>query len=139
MRDRTRTVGGRLRRDRRRRTAELSFGIDCNEPYEITIRSANGGLKRPAEGDLRGFTNLVPYEVSLRVVGGGAPLVSGWCPSAQLTVGAAGACMRTSSEGRTAVKARATASWRLRPEAGRPLVAGRYADDVVITIAPRGL
>jgi len=120
------------------KVVSLAFGIDCNEPYKVTIESRNGGLMAPASGDLNGFTNLVPYEVRLVVAADDGEVQSGWCGSAVLKSGGPGTCREISSRNKISVKSVASADWRLAPGA-QPLIAGRYSDAITITVGPRGI
>lgn len=117
------------------KTADVSFSVDCNEPYQITLQSTNGGLLGPPVPSGRGFSNLVPYELEVSIAGGPS---SGSCRSETLKSTEPGNCRVLDSGGEIAAGLSGLARLRLKPGSA-DYVAGNYADTITINIQPRGV
>lgn len=117
------------------KTADVSFSVNCNEPYEITLQSLNGGLLGPPIPTDKGFSNLIPYELDVSVAGGPT---SGACPSETLRSTSTDNCRVLSSGNDIAAGLAGQARLRLKPGSA-DYVAGDYADTITISIAPRGV
>ena len=105
-------------------SAELSLPIICNAPHRLTVRSGNGGLLR--EGAARGgaegtFSEFLPYR-----------LAAVW--AGQQTQGLSESAGGLSIDSSGGGAGQLLLSIRVEP-GGSALVAGRYADDVVISFA----
>lgn len=113
--------------------ADSEFHIDCNTPFTVKVRSANGGFA--SEGDL--LTARLPYEVGLRLGTDAGQRNLGWCDSTAL--GAASSCAfgvarGWSSGDDTAIDQ--AGSLRLRWRDGAPLT-GAYRDTITIELEVR--
>ncbi len=107
---------------------QRSYGaVVCNAPTDITMRSQNGGIvNQGAPGT--GFTNVIPY-VAQTTFGGA---------TTTLSTATAGAGV-SSSPGRISTTLGASGSMQVTITPQQPLlplVAGRYADVLTITLAP---
>lgn len=118
------------------KTADVTFKVNCNEPYKITLASANGGLLGPAIPTDKGFSNLVRYELDISIPGG--PSIAG-CSSAILRDGDLSSCRVMTSGDSVANALSGTARLKLTPGATEAFVAGDYADTITISIEPRGV
>jgi hypothetical protein len=100
----------------------LTLPITCNSAHVVRLRSAGGALRREGTAVVQGsvFTDQLPYEYGLRWAGGGT--LSPQQSSQLVTVAANGA-------------ASGVAEVTLDvPGGGRPLVAGRYGDTIVVEL-----
>jgi hypothetical protein len=100
----------------------LTLPITCNSAHVVRLRSAGGALRREGAAVVPGavFTDQLPYEYGLRWAGGGT--LSPQQSSQAVTVAANGA-------------ASGVAEVTLDvPGGGRPLVAGRYGDTIIVEL-----
>jgi hypothetical protein len=100
----------------------LMLPIICNSAHVVRLRSAGGALRREGAAVIAGgaFTDELPYEYGLRWAGGGT--LSPQQSSQLVTVAANGA-------------ASGVAEVTLDvPGGGRPLVAGRYGDTIIVEL-----
>lgn len=121
--------------------AEARFGLDCNTPFNLRVRSGEGGF---ASQDIReGVAHSIPYELSVDLETDGGLNALGWCRSDQLVEGAGGACAFGTGEGWSSgddVAIDRMGTMRLRwtaPGVGEEPVLGRYRDTIVIDLAVR--
>lgn len=100
----------------------LSLPITCNSAHVVRLRSATGALRREREATIPAgaFTDVLPYEYGLRWAGGGT--LSPAQSREMVTVAASGA-----ASGLAEVTLDV-------PGGGRPLVAGRYGDAIVVEL-----
>ena len=116
------------------------FGLDCNTPFNLRVRSGEGGLsaERPSEGIAR----VIPYEIAVAVDTDSGLSTLGWCGADQLAE-PGGNCAFGSGEGWSSGDATAinrTGTMHLRwaaPRAAGGLPPGRYRDTIVIELAVR--
>jgi hypothetical protein len=124
--------------------AEAGFKVDCNTPFILRVRSAEGGFASVGAA-LPGIETLAPYEVSvvLRTDDGLQDL--GWCNAADLTEAAVGDCDYApgsatrgwSSGDATAIDQTGTVRLRWDEKTtGAPLL-GDYRDTIVIELEVR--
>lgn len=122
---------------------EAGFKIDCNAPFIMRVRSAEGGFA--SVNPTPGIQPLAPYELSVAVHTDEGRQDLGWCAAAALTADVASACGYApgaagggwSSGEATAINQ--TGSVRLRwnePANGAPLL-GDYRDTIVIELEVR--
>lgn len=123
--------------------AQGAFGIDCNAPFNLRVRSERGAFV--AEEPAPGTVAAVPYRVSVAVGTDAGRQDLGWCDAAALTDASGQACAwgaasptrGWSSGGHTAIGQ--TGALRLRwdepRDDGAPL--GRYNDIIVIQLEVR--
>ena len=100
----------------------LTLPIICNSAHIVRLRSEGGALRREGTAVVQGsvFTDQLPYEYGLRWAGGGT--LSPQQSSQLVTVAANGA-------------ASGVAEVTLDvPGGGRPLVAGRYGDTIIVEL-----
>jgi hypothetical protein len=100
----------------------LTLPITCNSAHIVRLRSAGGALRREGAAVVPGavFADTLPYEYGLRWAGGGT--LSPSQSSQAVTVAANGA-------------ASGVAEVTLDvPGGGRPLVAGRYGDTIIVEL-----
>lgn len=116
-------------------TRSIPFQIDCNTPFEFSVRSRDGALKNPGapENSSIGFSNQIPYMLEVRVPTDEG-LILGQCDSASLAV-ASPSCGHGNSGFATAINQTAslTVTWAVSGE----LVAGTYSDVLTVTFQPR--
>jgi len=67
-----------------------AFGIDCNTPFILRIKSANGGLT--AIQPLPGIAARTDYALGVEVGTSEGPRTLGWCASIDLAPDAGGSC-----------------------------------------------
>ncbi|CAM3095950.1 hypothetical protein SPAN111604_03475 [Sphingomonas antarctica] len=100
----------------------LTLPITCNSAHIVRLRSAGGALRREGAAVVPGavFTDTLPYEYGLRWAGGGtlAPTASGQAVTVQASGAASGLAEVTLDV----------------PGGGRPLVAGRYGDTIIVEL-----
>lgn len=110
------------------------IGFNCNIPFQINIRSANGGLANEAFPQGQGpYAGLVPYSIALSIPvrRPTSDIVTRSFTSTALRTGAS----LTSGGGIALDGMRLTVS--LAPPAGEAgLLGGRYSETVTITVAP---
>ena len=119
---------------------QSQFGLDCNAPFLLSVRSGQGGFA--SQGVQAGAASLLPYETAVDVDTDSGTNALGWCQSSQLTDSAAAQCAfgpnGWSSGDATAINR--TASLRVRwagPTNGEAPVAGEYRDTIVVNVAVR--
>jgi hypothetical protein len=123
--------------------AEAGFKIDCNAPFILRVRSAEGGFA--SINPTPGIETLAPYQVSVAVRTDQGLQDLGWCDAAALTESAttgcgyapAAAARGWSSGDATAINQ--TGSVRLRWDQstdGSPRL-GDYRDTIVIELEVR--
>lgn len=116
------------------RTAELNlaFSFACNSPFRVAMTSQNGGMLTQARGSAP-FRNRLDYSAALAMEGGRQTSA---CDSADMVVGAPrqDRCVfrfrdRAGAAGPATVKLTMAAD-------PAPLLAGQYADRLVLSISP---
>ena len=122
-----------------------AFGIDCNTPFLLRVRSDEGGLA--SVGSLAGVAQLADYELAVEVGTDAGRQNLGWCDAATLGPDGAGQCAFSAqaplggwSSGE-AVAIRETGSLTLRWEGQReddsaPRL-GAYRDNIIIEVEVR--
>jgi hypothetical protein len=115
-------------------TQFVSFQIDCNTPFEYSIRSRDGALTTlgsPVQS--MGFVNQIPYMLEARIPTDGDSILDR-CGSAGLS-GVSPSCGNGNSGNATAIDQTASLiiSWAIDAE----LVAGSYTDVLTLTFGPR--
>ena len=125
--------------------ARSAFGIDCNTPFLLRVRSDAGGLA--SVGSLAGVAQLADYELAVEVGTDAGRQNLGWCDAATLGPDGAGQCAFSAqaplggwSSGE-AVAIRETGSLTLRWEGQReddsaPRL-GAYRDNIIIEVEVR--
>jgi hypothetical protein len=100
----------------------LTLPITCNSAHVVRLRSAGGALRREGTAVVAGgaFTDELPYQYGLRWAGGGT--LSPQQSSQLVTV---------ASNGAASGVAEVTLDV---PGGGRPLVAGRYGDTIIVEL-----
>lgn len=116
-------------------SAALDFTIDCNAPFIYGLSSANGALtfRGGARGNARLAANQLPYTIELTVQTNDDGAISSTCNSTELhsALSMTGACLIDSGQSiATDQKGRIVLRW----VAGKPLLAGDYADGLSILI-----
>ena len=120
---------------------QAQFGLDCNTPFNLRVRSGEGGFV--AETPREGVKPVVPYELAVAVNTDSGPNALGWCGAEQLSQPNGNACPFGSGEGWSSGEATAinrTGTMRLRwsaPAATDALPLGRYRDTIVVELAVR--
>jgi hypothetical protein len=120
---------------------QAQFGLDCNTPFTLRVRSGEGGFV--AEAPREGVKPLVPYELAVAVDTDSGTNALGWCGADQLSQPNGSACAFGGGEGWSSGDATAinrTGSMRLRwsaPTATDALPLGRYRDTIVVELAVR--
>lgn len=116
-----------------------SADIGCNAKFKLNATSTSGSIKASGTA-ATGFTNAVPYSLTVSVPIDQGGTISATCPATQLVAGqSACALSPLNSTGLSSVNGTAlsqvaslTATWTL-PTA--KLVAGAYADTITLSIA----
>lgn len=116
------------------------FGLDCNTPFRLRVRSGQGGFSAqdPREGNAR----LIPYEMAVAVNTDSGANELGWCRADQLA-DQGGSCAFGSREGWSSGEATAinrTGAVQLRwaaPTSTGALPLGRYRDTIVVELTVR--
>ncbi|GAA4013069.1 hypothetical protein GCM10022280_08960 [Sphingomonas swuensis] len=109
---------------------DLPFTVQCNSPVRVAMVSNNGGLKHVGPGTSDpAFAGLVPYNAVVNLPNGGAALS---CSSQAMAVEQA-ACSGRTSEPVAAGRGHIAVSV---PAQDRLLLAGRYQDQVTLTLTP---
>lgn len=120
---------------------QAQFGLDCNTPFNLRVRSGAGGFA--AEQAREGVAPMVPYEIAVAVDTDAGSNALGWCGADQLTEQPGGACAFGSGEGWSsgdAIAINRTGTMRLRwngPPSEGALPLGRYRDTLVVELAVR--
>jgi hypothetical protein len=120
---------------------QAQFGLDCNTPFTLRVRSGQGGFAVERAGE--GTRTVVPYELAVAVGTDVGENALGWCGADQLAQPNGGSCAFGSGEGWSSGDATAinrTGTMRLRwrpPAAPNALPAGRYRDTIIVELAVR--
>lgn len=121
--------------------AQASFGLDCNAPFQLRVRSGEGGFA--AETSLQGIASHIPYELSIDVDTDAGHQALGWCGADQLSDQQLGSCVFGTGAGWSSGDATAidrTGTMKLRwngpGEAEAPAL-GRYRDTIVVELSVR--
>ncbi len=124
----------------------FGFSLLCNCPSRVAVQSANGGLLAPLSAPA-GYTNLVPYQVTLNLVGAAdVPTVSATCSAESLKASAAQPCSfrgpATANRGlQLSGPAIETAGSYLKVSAAPfdgsaiPVASNAYADTLTVTVS----
>ena len=112
----------------------IPFQIDCNTPFEFSVRSRDGALKSLGSPENSvGFVSQIPYLLEIRVPTDEG-LILDQCDSASLA-GASPSCGHGNSGFATAIDQ--TASLKISWAVGAELIAGTYSDVLTVTFQPR--
>ena len=123
--------------------ARGAFGIDCNTPFLLRVRSENGGMA--STHSLAGVAPLADYRLGVEVGTNGGRHDLGWCDSAQLTPDAGDGCAfgAASPQGGWSsgddIAIRKSGALRLRwdgQDDGAPRL-GAYQDNIIIEVEVR--
>lgn len=120
--------------------AQSRFGLDCNTPFLLSVRSGHGGFS--SHSGLEGVAAMIPYEMAVDVDTDSGMNALGWCQSAQLADGAGAQCpfgpQGWSSGDATAINRTASLNvrWSAPTERDAPVL-GDYRDTIVINVAVR--
>ncbi|WP_077146973.1 hypothetical protein [Sphingopyxis sp. KK2] len=121
--------------------AQANFGLDCNAPFQLRVRSGEGSFA--AESAREGIASHIPYEVSIDVDTDAGRNALGWCRADQLSDQASGGCVFGTGSGwssgdATAIDRTGTMKlrWSGRGEAEAPAL-GRYRDTIVVELTVR--
>lgn len=127
----------------------FDFVLDCNAPFAIGVKSANGGLAFQGTRDESGFAFEKGYRVGLSMQTSAGDVQAEPCQAAQLTATAASAdrCgffAAAAGEGLSSGEAvaidqtgRLTVSWTGRASSEPRAAAGSYQDTLIITLGVR--
>jgi hypothetical protein len=110
------------------------FGLDCNVPFNIDIRSARGGLAHVTTPQGQGpFSGLLEYDLHLSVptLRPDPNLVEGRYSSRELL----GERRLSSGDGIGA--GGGTLEFQMKRPEGEGLLAGRYSETLSLTVTPR--
>lgn len=133
------TLGGRLDFNKAG-DSQSRFGLDCNAPFLLSVRSGHGGFA--SQDHLEGVATLIPYEIAVDVDTDSGRNALGWCQSAQLADDAGAQCafgpQGWSSGDATAINRAASLSvrWSAPTEGAAPAL-GQYRDTIVVNVAVR--
>ncbi len=111
-----------------------AVGFNCNIPFQISIRSANGGLANEAFPHGQGpYAGLVPYSIALSIPlrRPNSDVLTKSFTSTALMAGAS-----LTSGGGIAVDGMRLTVALAPPTAEAGLLGGRYSETVTITVAP---
>src|SRR6218665_3268504 len=115
---------------------QAQFGLDCNTPFNLRVRSGHGGFA--AEEARGGGTGaVVPYELAVEVGTDVGENALGWCGAEQLTQPNGGSCAFGPGGGwasgdATAINRGGTMRLRWPAPSTNLLPAGRYRDALVV-------
>ncbi len=115
--------------------AEGDFRIDCNTPFNMKVRSANGGFA----GRAAVLSAALPYEVGVRLGKGAGAHDLGWCDSAALKGAGATGCAFGGASGWSSgdeIAIDQEGRLKLRWREGAP-IAGDYRDIITIELEVR--
>ncbi|MCD2325083.1 hypothetical protein LQ953_13760 [Sphingomonas sp. IC-56] len=121
---------------------DFAIQLNCTAASRIAVASANGGMATAAPG-ATGYGTKAPYQVALRMIADNGTTASATCDAAGLSSGGdcsfAGAASNTAGLRLGAASTKVNGSY-LRVSApsyagAAPLVAGRYADTLTITVS----
>lgn len=122
---------------RRGLATQTRFGLACNVPFDINLRSANGGLAHETLPRGQGpFSGLATYRFSIDVPLVGGSGSSGGSASGAFTSRQLQAGQMISSRGGVAFDGGRLSIEMMEPE-GAGLLAGRYWETVEISLTPR--
>jgi len=114
--------------------ASALFGLDCNLPFDIDMRSSYGGLSHATQPLGEGpFSGLLEYDVRLSVptLRPTPATVQGSYSSRQLLA------KRTLSSGDGIAAGGGSLEFRMRRPEGAGLLAGAYRETLTLTVTPR--
>lgn len=120
--------------------ARAPFGLDCNAPFQLSVRSGQGGF---AAGELReGITPRIAYELALDVDTDAGMNALGWCSADKLILGASAGCafgaQGWSSGNATAINRMGSLSVRWNAPGNGALPAqGEYRDTITVDVTVR--
>jgi len=120
---------------------EARFGLDCNTPFSLRVRSGEGAFV--TEDPREGVAPRIAYDVAIAIDTDAGLNPLGWCGADQLTDQPQGACVFGAGDGWSSGDATAidrTGTMRLRwnaPGEGDEPVLGRYRDTIVVELAVR--
>ncbi|MCW0196762.1 hypothetical protein [Sphingopyxis sp.] len=120
---------------------QARFGLDCNAPFQLRIRSGEGAFV--TDHARQGIASRIAYDLSVDVDTDEGLSALGWCRADQLTDREAGGCAFGSGDGWSSGDATAidrTGTMRLRwsaPREGDEPVYGRYRDTIIVELAVR--
>jgi hypothetical protein len=112
--------------------ASIDFEVNCNQPLNVEVSSKNGGLKHTAFNripDYDGFSEFVPYELSLAVDAPDAKTLNFESEHIQVMPGGG-------SIGVIPYSANGTLDLSWLPE--EPLIAGEFRDVIEIRVTGDG-
>ncbi len=114
--------------------ARAPFGLDCNVPFDIDVRSARGGLAHVTKPGGEGpFAGLLEYDLRLVMptVRPAPAIVEGRFTSRELL------SRRTLSSGDGISAGGGMIEFQMRQPEGAGLLAGAYTETVTLTVTPR--
>lgn len=120
-----------------------SFGIDCNTPFILRIKSANGGMT--AVQPLQGIAPRTDYRLGVEVGTNAGRQDLGWCASTELAPDAGGGCAFGAAgplggwSSGEAIAIRQSGEIHMRwdgQDSGAPRL-GAYQDNIVIEVEVR--
>ena len=114
--------------------ALAAFGLDCNVPFDIDIRSSRGGLAHVAKPQGEGpFSGILEYDLRLTVptLQPRPAMVEASYSSRQLLT------KRTLSSGNGIAAGGGSLEFRMRQPEGAGLLAGQYTETVNLTVTPQ--
>lgn len=115
-------------------SAVAHVGLECNVPFDLNIRAANGGLTHKSKPTGEGpFSGRLGYGlgIDVPVLAPVEGLMSGRYESRQLLSGV------TLSSADAIAKGGAILRFETRAPEGAGLLAGEYSESIVLTITPR--
>lgn len=120
--------------------AQSRFGLDCNTPFLLSVRSGHGGFA--SQAGLEGVATMIRYEMAVDVDTDSGTNALGWCQSAQLADDAGSPCPfgphGWSSGDATAINRTASLNlrWNAPTERDAPVL-GEYRDTIIVNVAVR--
>jgi hypothetical protein len=114
-------------------TQLIPFQLNCNAPFDYSVRSREGGLKAGALNVPLGFAAKIPYALETRIPTNEGIIID-QCGSATLAT-AAPPCGHGGSGSAIAIEQ--TGSLMISWAIGDELVAGTYTDVVTLSVSPR--
>lgn len=121
--------------------ATAKFGLDCNAPFEMRVKSSAGAFV--AEQGIGSVARQIPYQLSVDVDTDSGRSALGWCESFQLSDHHGSGCAfgaggGWSSGGATAINRSGTMNlrWEVAGESDTP-APGYYRDTIVVELAVR--
>ena len=117
-------------------SANYSFTVDCNAPFQYSMRSDNGAMRLVNASATAAATHIeAPYDVHIRIpltLGG---VIDDTCSSAAIKLGAV-SCKFSDSGQKIAVSQTAETQISWSTPQGQ-LMAGQYCDRLTITVSVR--